>query len=114
MKTFLLVLFLVAAAVLLWLVPAHRSPAAVPAGGVKIDAIELFCPKLDSVKFHNDGRLVVGKQTYRLSSGRQDTLVFTGAAGIAILRGEAQSDGNLYFDKSHLTVGGKDYDCVAI
>lgn len=112
MKAFTLAILCVAGAVAL--LPQRGFTGKLPQGSTQIAAIELFCPKLDSVKFHNDGRLVVGRQTYRLSSGRQDTLVFTGAAGIAILRGEAQPDGNLYFDKSHLTVGGKDYDCVAI
>lgn len=115
MKAFTLTLLAAFGIIALCFVLTHRAfGVTLPAGSTQIAAIELFCPKLDSVKFHNDGRLVVGKQIYRLSSGRQDTLIFTGASGIAILRGEAQPDGNLYFDKSRLTVGGKDYDCVAI
>lgn len=86
----------------------------VPHGSTIVPAIELYCPKLENVMFADDGRLVVGKDTFRLSSGRDDTLVFTGATGIAILRGDAQPDGNLYFDKARLTVAGKDYECVAI
>ena len=88
MKAFTLTLLAVIAVIALYFVVSHRAfGAGLPEGSTQISAIELFCPKLDSVKFHNEGRLVVGRSGYRLSSGRQDTLVFTGASGIAILRG---------------------------
>lgn len=86
----------------------------VPKGSTIVPAIEFYCPKLENVMFADDGRLIVGKDSFRLSSGRNDTLVFTGATGIAILRGDAKLDGNLYFDNARLTVAGKDYQCVAM
>lgn len=85
-----------------------------PPGATQIHQFQFYCPQLEGVSFGDDGVLRVGPDDYVLQFGHLDTLTFQGAKGIALLRGEAQPDGGLFLDKSVLTVGGKDYECVII
>lgn len=90
------------------------AAARLPADATRINQFQFYCPQLEGVSFGDDGVLHVGPDDYILQFGHLNTLTFQGAKGIALLRGEAQPDGGLFLDKSVLTVGGKDYECVII
>lgn len=94
--------------------PANAGTDRLPADATQEHQFRFYCPQLESVTFSDDGQLKIGTDVYVLQFGHVDTLTFQGAKGIVLMRGEAQPDGGLFLDKSTLTVGGREYQCVII